>query len=154
MIENVLGDLAQVMSTHGFRDVAEPDRTIPGALLLLKRQTFNTNRAVVVVTLPEAPLDLRAHLRDLQGRVAKRCGFIPFLWGIGIQVVAISDAASAPDPKGHVAKVDNQWAIIQSLFVVDVPRRQFREERTWGQVITGKFQDAISGVLARHYAKA
>jgi hypothetical protein len=50
-----------------------------------------------------------------------------------------------------VAKVDNQWAIIQSVFFVDPDRSEFIEQRTWGQFLTGKYQDEISSQLQYRY---
>jgi hypothetical protein len=51
----------------------------------------------------------------------------------------------------HVARVDNPWAIIQSVFLVDPASRPFRSARTWGQFVTRKFQDAIFTALSRHF---
>lgn len=47
--------------------------------------------------------------------------------------------------------IDNQWAIVQSIFLVDLTRNEYYTARTWGQLITGKFQDAINGVLAQQF---
>ena len=140
------------MAEHGFRQVTDVSG-IADATLLLKRQTWNTNRAVAVVSSARPPADIRSYLRELRRRVAFRCGFFPFFWGIGIQVVIITPgmAQSGIDPTQHVARVDNQWAIIQSVFLADPSSQSYYSARTWGQFITGKFQDAISQTLSRYF---
>ena len=147
----LLPDLIETMAGHGFR-VADASG-IADVKLLLKRQTWNTNRAIVAVTLDPLPSDMRGYLRELRRRVAFRCGFVPFFWGIGIQAIIIAPGIveSGIDPAQHVARVDNQWAIIQSVFLVDSIFRSCRSARTWGQFVTGKFQDAIALVLSRHF---
>lgn len=140
------------MREHGFQSVANL-ANLPDVTLLLKRQTWNTNRAIVVTSPEQAPADLRGCMRQLRKRIALKSGFFPFFWGVGIQVVVIAPDISKRDINSarHVAGVDNQWAIIQSLYLVDSVERTHREARTWGQVVTGKFQDAISSTLSRHF---
>ena len=149
-------DLTDTLGPSGFVPVADPASTIPDAILLLRRQTWNTNRAVVVVAPAALPPDFAAWLREIRKRTAYRCRFFPFFYGIGIQVVVIAPglARSGIDPNSHVAAIDNQWAIIQSVFLVDPEARTFVAGRTWGQFVTGKYQDAIAAALARHFQPA
>ena len=144
-----LSPLIEALAVHRFRRVDDPISD-----LLLKRQTFNTNRAVVVVSPASVPADFRAYMNAVSRGVASRCGYIPFLWGVGIQFVAVAPGITAIDPAKHVALVDNQWAIVQSIFLVDPERGEYRSSRTWGQLFTGRFQDAIEAVLARHFLAA
>ena len=51
----------------------------------------------------------------------------------------------------YVASIDNQWAIVQSVFFADPEARSYVGARTWGQVVTGPFQDAIAAALAKHF---
>lgn len=60
---------------------------------------------------------------------------------------------SISEPKDYVSKVDNQWAIVQSLFLIDDETKIFKEGRTWGQFVTGKFQDIISETIAVSYER-
>ena len=143
-------ELTEALAAHGFKDA--PGNT-EGVDLLLKRQNFNTNRAVVLASLADTPQDFGMYIRLLRERVAKRCGFLPILWPIGIQVIVSAPGAVAIDPAPYLALVDNQWALIQSVFLIDPERGQYREARTWGQFITGKFQDAIGAVLQRHFSR-
>jgi hypothetical protein len=149
-------DLVTFMATHGFREVALPASSLTEIVLLLKRQTWNTNRAIVVVNFASVPADFDRVLPGIRDEVARLCGYIPFFWGIGIQVIAVGPgfASSGINPKKHVALVDNQWAIIQSIFLVDSSSQSYLSGRTWGQVVTGKFQDAIDAVLSRYFQQA
>jgi hypothetical protein len=151
--DDFLSDLTQTLAAHGFRRVADVSG-IPNATLLLKRQTWNTNRAVIVVSPRQSPGDIGTYLRQVRNRVARRCGFFPFFWGIGIQVVLVAPDVLQINASAHVARVDNQWAIIQSIFLVDPLSHTYDSTRTWGQFVTGKFQDAIASALSRHFVPA
>ena len=77
--------LIAALTPHKFRHVESPT-----ADLLMKRQNFNTNRAVVVVTAPSVPQDFGAWVRQVRDDAARRCRYIPVLWPIGIQLVAVA----------------------------------------------------------------
>jgi hypothetical protein len=143
------------MSAHGFKEVEDPAATVSNAVFILKRQTWNTNRAIVALHLPAKPSSFPEWLWTVRRQVAFRCGFFPVFWGIGIQAVIVCDGVtdSSIDPARYVAKVDNQWAIIQSLFLLDTTVWQYRQARSWGQFVTGKYQDAIAGVIDRFFQR-
>jgi hypothetical protein len=108
------------------------------------RKTWNTNRAAVHLRAPEAG-DLGELSQAVKMQLGKELGYVTFFYGMGLQLVwsgdAILDRASrierAVDP------IDNQRCIVQSIFVVDLEKAKCAQARTWGQVITGKFQDQI-----------
>lgn len=151
MTDEFLSDLTRTMAEHGFRSVPIT-AALSDVTLLLKRQTWNTNRAIVVACPAQIPTDIRAYLHQLRKQVAFQCGFFPFFWGIGIQVIVIAPGISRSgiDPAQHVARIDNQWAIVQSIFLADSASRTYQTARTWGQFVTGKFQDAVSEALSRY----
>lgn len=144
------------LSEHEFKAVDGYENNIPECICLLKRQTLNTNRAVCVVQLSSIPNDINYYISNLRTRVAFKVGFFPLLWGLGLQVVILCPNITNVklSPKDYVAKIDNQWAIVQSVFFVDPEKGEFIEGRTWGQYITGKFQDSISKELQVNYANA
>jgi hypothetical protein len=78
MNDDLLLELTLTTAEHGFRQVADT-AAIPDAMLLLKRQTWNTNRAVIVVSPGLIPTDFRGFLRQLWRRVAFSCGFFPLV---------------------------------------------------------------------------
>ncbi|MFT7387853.1 MAG: hypothetical protein ACI8VC_001096 [Candidatus Endobugula sp.] len=141
------------LSEYGFKSVQGYEDKIPECICLLKRQNINTNRAICVVQLSEKPKDIGAYIINLRNRVAFKVGFFPLLWGLGLQVIILCPSTTNGSllPKDYVATVDNQWAIVQSVFFVDAKKNEFIEGRTWGQLITGKFQDAISKELQANY---
>lgn len=137
----------------GFRKVYLKRGTVPGGVMLLKRQNLNTNRAIIVLEMNIPPTDLYGYLRAVRNAVARRVKFFPFFWGVGIQVVLICPGilATVSNPTLYVAKADNQWAIIQSVYFVDPSAKEFVSGRTWGQFITGKFQNSIMEAIASVY---
>jgi hypothetical protein len=152
----LMSEIGDSLAAHGFRPVSTRKYLASEVALLLKRQTFNTNRAVVVIRLRQLEEDFDSYLKQLRRGVARECGFIPFFWGIGIQVVVLVDDLREwpPSLSRYLAVIDNQWAIVQSIFIVDRRRGEYRSARTWGQVISGKFQDAIDAVLARRFRRS
>jgi hypothetical protein len=153
METNFLTSLMHTMAGHGFRAVTKAPDAIPNLELLLKRQTWNTNRAIVVVVLPELPADFTRYWRRLRRQVAFTCGFFPFFWGIGIQAILMVPglAQSSLDPNKLVNRLDNQWAIVQSVFLIDPSAQVYRSAHTWGQIFTGKFQEAIAEVVNQYF---
>ena len=144
------GRLAGALSVHGFeaRDIGptlDPVK-IAGAWV---RKTWNTNRAVVHLCAPPGEGDLGQLVQGIKIPMGKTLGYFPFFYGLGLQVVLSGEAIL--DRAAHLARsvdaIDNQRCIVQSLFVVDLAQGRYRQARTWGQVVTGKFQDAIAGCL-------
>lgn len=151
-----LSALAEALAEHKFRDVSEEGfGAIPDAVGLYPRQTWNTNRAVVVVNPAAVPESFGGYVLEVRSTTAKRCRYIPFFWGIGIQLVVVAPglARAGIDPKAHVDAIDNQWAIVQSVFLIDPEVGTFQAGRTWGQVLSGRFQDTIERTLAGFYQK-
>jgi hypothetical protein len=131
----------------GFATVAidESARAL-GILHGYHRKTWNTNRAVFLAQLePGADGELRRRvevLRRESGRV-----FGSSWWSqLGLQLVL--EVAGAPPPErvlqGLVAAYNTQGILVQSIFVVEPSTLERTSARTWGQVITGRFQDAIA----------
>ncbi len=141
--------LEEALKAHGFCRVKEGRR---GRLCraILKLQTLNLNRAVAVVDIDALPEDPVPLIKRIKKEVAYRSGFFPFFYGIGTQLVLV---VSGPipekiDPERYVDKYDNQWSIIQSVFVVRSDSTLAATARTWGQRISGKYQDVIEAVLS------
>ncbi|MDH5180170.1 MAG: hypothetical protein OEZ39_16045 [Gammaproteobacteria bacterium] len=133
------------LEKQGFKPVANPGAAIPDCVYLAKRQTLNTNRAVCVVQLDQMPADLKVYLKSVRSRVAFKVGFFPIFWGLGLQVVLVCPGITSTTESvlEYVAKFDNQWAIIQSVFFVDPDKWEFKAGRSWGQFLTGKYQEEI-----------
>lgn len=144
------GRLDVALSSFGFeaRDLGSSPCAveIAGAWV---RKTWNTNRGVVHLCAPPGAEDLGEIAQEIKMPLGKALGYFPFFYGMGLQVVwsgeDILERASLLDRA--VDSVDNQRCIVQSLFAVDFTQDRYREARTWGQVITGKFQDAITSCL-------
>jgi hypothetical protein len=153
--ENSLAQqLAEALMPFGFvsKDIGTAAVPVPilGAWV---RKTWNTNRAVVHLHAPPGDGDLGQLAQKLKMPLGKALGYFPFFYGLGVQVVWSGQGlgARAARLKESLDVIDNQTCIIQSLFVVDLEQGTFRDARTWGQVFTGKFQDAIAACLSRTY---
>ena len=140
--------LEEVLAPHGFRRAKEGGR---GSLCraILKLQTLNLNRAVAVAdidTLPDDPVPL---LKSIKKEVAHRVGFFPFFYGVGTQLLLVVSGPMPEKigPERYVDSYDNQWSIIQSVFIVRADSSLVATARTWGQRISHKYQDAIEAVL-------
>ena len=72
------------LSEFDFEIVQGYERKIPEGICLLKRQTWNTNRAICVVQLSETPSNINSYIKNLRTRVAFKVGFFPLLWGLGL----------------------------------------------------------------------
>lgn len=154
-MKDPLPEIERALAPHGFRRIREGGpRCVCRAIL--KRQTLNMNRAVAVVGLDELPGDPAALLKKVKREVAFRCGFLPFIYGIGTQLVVVVNRplSGAIDPFSYVDKVDNQWSIIQSVYVVNSESGLVASGRTWGQTLSGKFQNAIEAAIRRTFAAA
>jgi hypothetical protein len=148
--------LDQALEPHGF--VQRPGSTVDGVHVhsFYVRKTWNTNRAVV---LAEARTEcsvqaLAQTTHRIKLEVAKVVGYFPFLYGVGLQVVWLGavNLREADDLGRFVDTVDDQRAVLQSFFCVDLRSKRMQQGRTWGQVVTGKFQDAIDRTIVSFLA--
>ena len=137
------------LAPHGFKTVeAEGSLAARGVRKLWHRKTWNTNRGVVHAD-PGKVL-----LGEFVERMRYEAG--PFLgsscWSqLGLQVVLAIDAARVPTPEQLTTCVDavnTQGILIQSVFAVDPSSGEWSQARTWGQFVTGKYQDAIAEGIA------
>lgn len=108
------------------------------------RKTWNTNRAAVHLRAPESG-DLGELSQAVKMQLGEALGYVTFFYGIGLQLVWSGDAilGRASGLERAVDPIDNQRCIVQSIFAVDLEKARYAQARTWGQVITGKFQDQI-----------
>jgi hypothetical protein len=148
-VKDVLLQLQSALEPMGFRRIKEGDvGCVCGTIW--KRQNLNMNRAVAVIHLDALPEDLAPLLKKVKKEAAFRCGFFPFFYGLGTQLILIvaGSISQKPEVLRYVDKIDNQWSIIQSIFVVQADSGLVDSARTWGQIFTGKFQNAIMAALA------
>lgn len=137
------------LAPHGFKAV-DPDAALAarGVRKLFHRKTWNTNRGVVLAE----PGALR--IAELVAIMRHEAGaFLGSSWWsqLGLQLVVVVEGARLPteqELRPYVDAVNTQGVLIQSVFAVDPSTKQWTQARTWGQVVTGKFQDAIAAALS------
>jgi hypothetical protein len=114
-----------------------------------KRKTWNTNRAIAVISLPEFDGQPGEFAQTLKMPLGKIFGYFPFFYPLGLQIVLIGNSLlnKTDNLEKSVDKLDNQRVVLQSIHVVDLEFMKSVSVRTWGQYETGRFQDAIeSGI--------
>lgn len=148
-------DIKANMADMGFKEVTKPFSKHGECILLLKKQTFSINRAVVIVKFSELPDDLECYLKILRKNVAFKIGFFPLFYGVGLQVIIIANNIDLDkiDTTKLVSKIDNQWSIVQSVYMLNTAKKSYHAIRTWGQFITGKYQSKISEIIETEYVK-
>ncbi len=143
--------LTLALAPHGFVPAAGP---LPGlaagapVVAAWVRKTWNTNRAVILVVDPEqGPIGALA--RAVRDTTATSLGYWFFLYVLGLQVIVVGRDLDerVADLAQWTDKYDNQWAIVQSIHAVDIATGRRTSARTFAQLVTGKFQDAIQGAI-------
>lgn len=138
------------LGPHGFVIVEPDDRArAAGVTRGYLRKTWNTNRGVLLTRSPSPePAALRGHVELLRREGGRLLG--SSWWSqLGVQLVLLFDAATPPEPalQALVDMINTQGVLIQSVFAVDLTSGAHTSARTWGQFVTGKFQDAIDKAL-------
>jgi hypothetical protein len=110
-----------------------------------KRKTWNTNRGVALLELNQGLDSLEAFIRAVRDPVGKAIGYFPFFYPLGLQLILAGEGIHQEQSglSAVLSKIDNQTVVLQSIHVVDLRRMASASARTWGQVITGRYQDAI-----------
>lgn len=162
--------LADALAPHGFVPLdAPPELRAVGIERGYSRRTWNTNRGVVLASPRE--VDIASYtqtMRTLAARLLSQTvrqgpgGFWSRLTArlasanqLGLQIVY---AVEGPLPDralldALVDKIDTGGTLVQSVFAVSASRNALVSARTWGQVFTGRFQDAIE-VAIREFARS
>jgi hypothetical protein len=149
--------LDHALTPHGF--VQRPGSNVAGVHVhsFYVRKTWNTNRAVVLAeaTAECSAQELAQATHRIKLEIAKLVGYFPFFYGVGLQVVWLGavNLRETDDLGRFVDTVDDQRAVLQSFFCVDLRSWRMQQGRTWGQVVTGKFQDAIDRTIVSFLAQ-
>lgn len=154
---SLAGEIDRRLGVHGFRHQLKPRLAESGVVSNWQLRTWNINRVVVLVD-PVSPVnDLARFCQQLKWTVVRHTFFIPAFYEVGLQIVIAADGLKyvwerPSSTKGLVDRVSNQIVVLQSVFAVDTAHQKYRAIRTWGQVVTGRFQDAIEdGICSAGY---
>ena len=149
-------DLAQcidrAVAFYDFRRFTPTGRPSPLAWVgAWKRKTWNTNRGIALLRLPDRAPHAGEYALDIRPAAGKALGYIPFLYELGLQLILTGPGILKKGERldRYVTKINNSTVLLQSLHLVDPGTRESLSIRTWGQVVTGKFIDAIElGIAA------
>ena len=106
-------------------------------------KTWLVNRGVIVIDAPD-PAQAAQRVKLEAG---EQLGRVPFFYGMGLQVVVLGPLIPQGQLEQAVDKIDNQRCIVQAIWVVDLDAGEMVSHRTWGQVVSAKYQDAIEGAI-------
>ncbi|MDF1662385.1 MAG: hypothetical protein P1V97_11480 [Planctomycetota bacterium] len=149
-MREIINQLRETLHDQDYKD-----KESPNALLLFTFRNWNMNRGVAWVELDDVPENMGVRLNVIRKAVAKEIGYTPVFYPLGLQLIVSGKGLSLAglDPQDYVAKINNQTAMIQSLFLIDTESYSFAAGRSWGQTVTSKLQDAIEETLLRELGK-
>lgn len=144
---SLLEALERHLAPMGFATVPPDDalRAL-GVVQMHRRKNWNTNRGVALARL--GTRGLAEYVELLRNEVGKGLG--SSWWNqLGLQLVLEvgGQPASKDELLALVAKINTQGVLIQSVSTYEGTTGTFTHGRTWGQVITGRFQDGICAAL-------
>jgi hypothetical protein len=110
-----------------------------------KRKTWNTNRGVALLETGPDIDSLEAFVGRVREPIGKAIGYVPFFYPLGLQLILAGRGILSEQSalSRLLSKIDNQTVVLQSIHVIDLNDMAYVSERTWGQVVTGRYQDAI-----------
>lgn len=142
LIECVEGEL----NRHSFQRMTETPN-LPGVEIaaVWKRRNINMNRAVALLPFSDVGQSPGQFAQLIKVPLGKAIGYIPVLNELGLQMIIAGPEllAWSANLDSFLDKINNQRVILQSLHIVDLTARDSASARTWGQAITGRYQDAI-----------
>jgi hypothetical protein len=169
-LDRLLESVDTELCPHGFRRHFRDKMTELGCVAFWRRLTWNSNRAVAVLTLQDANTEIGPFCQQMKWKLLWQTFSIPAIYNLGLQIIVCRDHANPPNTKyrikGYVDKFDNQFVVLQSIFVVEfgdsdlltavattpgvnVPmKNRYAATTTWGQWLTGRFQDSIAKAIA------
>lgn len=146
MIEAIIESIDTQLQKYNF--TKKKAEALPARLrcrAIWTRRTWNTNRIVALVEIPNGTDDIQTFFGKIRWKLLRHVFFIPFLYEPGLQLIGYGNNVfekevtldAIPD------KINNQLCVLQSVFMIDVAEKKYKTARAWGQIITGKYQDAI-----------
>src|SRR5258706_2537239 len=136
----------EAVAIHGFRQFRPDAVTSPLPWISAwKRKTWNTNRGIALLTMPEQAAHAGEYALDIRTKAGKPIGYIPFLYELGLQLVLAGPGIlrKSEGLDRSLTKVHNSTVLLQSIHIVDPVQKGSRSVRAWGQFVSGKFIDAV-----------
>ncbi len=116
-------------------------------MAVLRRRTWNTNRAIVIIELSDAQQknikNIGKFSQSIKRQLGKEIGYYFWIYPLGLQLVFYGESIIdlCTDVQSYVDKWNNQQVVLQSIHVLE--NNESQSVRTWGQFATGKYQDII-----------
>ncbi len=122
-------------------------------VFLLTKKNFFMNSGIVVLKIDPQFKDVNyAKLCEkMKFKIAFKVLFVPMIYAFFHQFIIVDENMIEEDSSfglsSAVDSIDNQISITQSITLIDSVKKKYIHSRTWGQVISGRFQDAILKAL-------
>jgi len=153
-LKSLIAAIDGEISPHGFRP--HTHERMPSLRCLAYRclRAWSFNRAVAVLEPPEGDFEIGPYCQQMKWPLRTLKWSVPFFYEPGLQIVLAGTGLerklrATGGLDGHVDTFSNQLVVLQSIFVVDTGTRRYAADRTWGQVVTGQYQDAIAAGIHR-----
>jgi hypothetical protein len=118
-------------------------------IYFLRKNNLIMNSGIVIIKINPDLTDINYSklCKRIKFRIAFKVLFVPFLYAFYHQFIIVDENIIDDDSNYNLSNVvdsvDNQISITQSITLIDSARKKYIHSRTWGQVISGKFQNAI-----------
>lgn len=118
-------------------------------VVILRRRTHFTNRAIAIIELSDENKKNIKNLGQFSQRIKKKLGkeigYKFIFYALGLQVVFYGHDVMELSEKlaNYTDKTNNQYVVLQSIHVIDNRNNTSKSVRTWGQYITGEYQNII-----------
>lgn len=118
-------------------------------------KNWNINRAIVLIPITDTRKNPGEFVLEIKNELGKMIGYIFFISSLGLQVVLIGEniLLESRELLKYVDTFDNQRIVLQSIYLVDLKQQKAVCGRTWGQYISGKYQNAIAKGIDRFLGK-
>lgn len=150
--------LDEELHEHSFKQHSIENIFDVEEVVVWRRRTWNSNRAVLLIRLSDKNIEsiknLGAFSQQIKFKAGKQIGYKIFLYALGLQIIYYGDDFGdlTHTIKGHVDKYDNQRVVLQSIFLLDRACKTMESTRTWGQFLTGQYQDIIENTIGKFIA--
>jgi hypothetical protein len=149
--DSISKELLNKLGNHEYREHQQRfDDPFIHRIKFWKRRNVNMNRSIVLIEVNHSiTLDgLILHLHKTKFKLGQATGYIPLLNEVGMQLIVVGNMITSTEcGLKPVDTVNNQRALIQSIFIIDKRNRKYFRSLTVMQTVTSKIQQLIDHMI-------
>lgn len=148
-LEKLISNLSEEIDPHIYEKIILNEKLGFDEIVVWKRKSFNINSAIVLIKLDEKDNNevksLGKYSKSIKKELGKIIKFTPCFYELGLQIIYYGEDIIdlSYDLNKYVDKINTFTVILQSIHVIDIKNNKSKSVRTWGQIVTGKYQDMI-----------